>query len=130
MLTEIIDRLIALLGPIAAASRERRKESDAALSASSIALNATRLYWRDLDRGEQRNPETERQLVLYWSAAAIAIRHFDPDLAIRFEDKAEYWVSPESYSEQEVMDLGLHLDDLSRAYRDQLRLRQLGRLRG
>lgn len=48
MLEYVIDKLIALLGPIATLSKEKRELKDSALRGISIALQETKLYYRDL----------------------------------------------------------------------------------
>jgi hypothetical protein len=57
----LVERLISLIGPIAALSKDRREQVDAALKAVSAALTETYLYYRVLDAGK-RQPDTEAQL--------------------------------------------------------------------
>ncbi len=77
MITEVIDGLVKLLGPVATLSKDRRELKDSALRAISTALDETYLYYRDLGNGSPRNMEREAQLSKYWSAAAIPMRHFN-----------------------------------------------------
>ena len=51
------------------------------------------------------------------SAAAIPLRHFDLDLANICDRKSEYWIVPESYSDEDVSKLGIRLGDVRGAYR-------------
>lgn len=62
MLEYVIDKLIGLLGPIATLSREKRELKDSALRGISIALQETKLYYRDLSRGKKRDMDVEAQL--------------------------------------------------------------------
>jgi hypothetical protein len=117
MIKEILDGLAKILGPIATLSKEKRELKDSALRAISIALDETYLYYRDLKRNPQKNLEREALLVKYWSAAAIPMRHFDPELANICDHKAEYWVDPESYDHTEIEELEIGLDNVRRAYR-------------
>ena len=116
MLDYIIDKLISLMGPIATLSRERRELKDNALRAISTALRETKLYYRDLEMGKARNMDVEAQLVRYWGAAAIPLRHIDEELAMTCDQKSEYWLNPESYSQEQIKELGIKLKDVSNAY--------------
>lgn len=120
MISQVIESLIKLLGPVATLSRERRELKDSALRSISTALNETYLYYRDLEKGSQRNLDREAQLTKYWSAAAIPLRHFDDELANICDYKSEYWVNPENYSDEEVSKLGIELGEVRQAYRKML----------
>ena len=117
MLDHIVEKFIALIGPIQNLSREKRELKDNALRAISHALNETYLYYRDLDKGKDRDTDIEKQLSNYWAAAAIPLRHLDQDLAMTCEYKAEYWFNPENWSRQQIHDHGIALDDLRSRYR-------------
>lgn len=117
MLEFIIDKLIGLLGPIATLSKEKRELKDSALRGISIALNETKLYYRDRGRGRDRDMDKEAQLANYWAAAAIPLRHIDEELAMICQYKAEFWTDPDHWSSDEVERIGIKLDDVSDAYR-------------
>jgi hypothetical protein len=121
MLQEVLDGLSNILGPIATMSKDRRELKDSALRAISTALDETYLYYRDLDLGKNRNQEREAQLVRYWSAAAIPMRHFDNNLSIICDNKAEFWTNPTNYNKAKIKQLGIALDDVRQAYRKMLR---------
>ena len=118
MLEFVIEKLIALLGPIATLSKEKRELKDNALRSVSTALRETQLYYRDLGMGKERSMDIEAQLAKYWSAAAIPLRHIDEELAMACEHKAEYWVNPEQWSDEEIVRLGIKLEDVAQAYRN------------
>jgi len=120
MITQILDGLSKILGPIATLSKERQELKDSALRAISTALNETYLYYRDMEHGSQRNLEREAQLVKYWSAAAIPMRHFDEDLSYICDQKSEYWVNPNNYSSDDIENLGIGLNNVRQAYRQML----------
>jgi hypothetical protein len=82
MLEMVATRLTALLGPLRAMSKVNREMRDNALRAISHALNETYIYYRGLDRGQDRHLEIEDQLSCYSAAAAIPIRHLDHELAM------------------------------------------------
>ncbi|WNC71442.1 hypothetical protein RGQ13_15115 [Thalassotalea psychrophila] len=117
MLEFLVTKLIALMGPIATLSKEKRELKDSALRAISTALQETKIYYRSLDSGSERNQETEAQLVKYWGAAAIPIRHIDEELAMACEHKSEYWLNPDNWSNEEVKEFGIKLQDVTVAYR-------------
>ncbi|MBX9296644.1 hypothetical protein K5M33_22900 [Chromobacterium vaccinii] len=118
MLEFVIEKLIALLGPIATLSKEKRELKDNALRSVSTALRETQLYYRDLGKGKDRSMDIEALLAKYWSAAAIPLRHIDEELAMACEHKAEYWVNPEQWSGEEIARLGIKLEDVEQAYRN------------
>ena len=117
MIQWVVEKLIALIGPISALRKENRELADNALRAISHALNETYLYYRDIERGKERNPEVEAQLSRYWSAAAIPIRHIDRGLAQTCERKSEYWLNPDTWDEAKVTETGIGLDDVRKKYR-------------
>jgi len=117
MLEYVIDKLIALLGPIATLSKEKRELKDSALRGISIALQETKLYYRDLGRGKPRDMDREAQLAKYWAAAAIPLRHIDEELAMICEYKGEFWTDPDHWPDDEIERVGIKLDDVSSAYR-------------
>jgi hypothetical protein len=117
MIEWVVERLISLLGPIAAMSKEKRELKDNALRAISTALHETKLYYRGLSIDGNRNLETEAQLSKYWAAAAIPLRHIDQELALACDDKFDYWINPEQWSPTDIKRLGIRLDDVSAAYK-------------
>lgn len=121
MLNEIINGLSNILGPIATASKEHSIKKDGALRAICTALDETYLYYRDVENGQLPNRDREAMLVRYWSAAAISLRHFDERLARRCDEKAEYWVNPENYNEDDIQKLEIGLDSVRQAYRKMLK---------
>ena len=114
---ELIELLTSSLGSIATASKENEKKKDRALRAVSYALDETYLYYRDMKNGHLKDRDREAQLVKLWSAAAIPLRHFDLYLANICDRKSEYWIAPESYTNEDIEKLGIKLSDVRRAYR-------------
>lgn len=120
MISQVIEGVVKLLGPVATLSKDRRELKDSALRGISTALDETYLYYRDLGQGSQRNMDREAQLAKYWSAAAIPMRHFDDQLASLCDYKSEYWVRPDNYSDEQIMNLGIELGEVRQAYRKML----------
>lgn len=120
MITEILDGLLKMLGPITTLSKDRRELKDSALRAVSNALSETQLYYRDLGNGSKINKEREALISKAWAAAAIPMRHIDPRLSDICAYKAEYWINPDRYSEAKIIELGIELDKVNEAYREML----------
>jgi hypothetical protein len=124
-LLEIINSLFSAMPTLLSFSKERRELRDNALRAIIVALDATYLYYRDLSHGRSRDLDREAQLVHYWSAAAIPMRHVDPYLAERCDQKAEYWLNPEHYTREDIKELDIGLESVRNAYRTLLQPRSL-----
>ena len=116
MMDDIIKRLGSLLGGITAFRRERREMADNALRAVSHAINETYLYYSRYERSGP-DKEVEEQLSRYWSAAAIPLRHVDPELAMICENKSEYWTNPAHFTDADIKKFGINLDHVRRRYR-------------
>jgi hypothetical protein len=117
LLQWVIERLIDLADRIRDVRIENRDLADNALRAISTALTETYIYYRGLDRGNQRSADIEEQLARYWAAAAIPLRHIDARLAERCDRKAEYWLNPDGWSRAQVTKAGIALDDVRKKYR-------------
>lgn len=121
MLKEMFDVLDKLADKIRAFRKDRRELADAALRAVSLALEETSLYYQRMERGASRDQDTEAQLVKYWSAAAIPIRHIDANLAQACDCKAEYWVNPDTWPKRKIRAKGIDLATVRERYRELLR---------
>lgn len=121
MIKWVIEQLVAIIEPINSMRKDQRELADNALRAISHALEETFLYYRAIENGRERNRDIEAQLSKYWSAAAIPIRHIDYQLAVTCDLKSEYWLNPDSWSEAEIVDNGIRLDDVRERYRSLLR---------
>lgn len=127
MLGDIISALFGLVPTLLELPKEQRELRDGALRAILVALDETYLYYRDTGRGRHRDLDREAQLVRYWSAAAIPMRHVDHGLARRCDQKAEYWLNPENYNPEKIKELDIGLESVRNAYRTLLEPRSLVR---
>jgi hypothetical protein len=92
--------------------REARNERhEKALLARYAAVNETRLYLKRATTGEM-DRKTEEELSRMWTRAAVAVRRIDAKLADRCLKKSDYWVSPENWADQEVISLGIGIDEI------------------
>lgn len=117
MIEVILNKLMELLGSLNELGKDRRDLKDRALRAVSTALTETKIYYAGLERGKERDREVETQIAKYWSAAAIPLRYFDPDLALTCEAKGEYWINPENWNGDEMMRINMQLENVSDAYK-------------
>ena len=113
----IIDKLKKVLGLIGTLSKEKREMKDNALRAISYALHETQIYYAGLSEGKNRNRDVEIQLSRYWSAAAIPLRYIDEDLAMRCEEKGNYWICPDNWSGDDMAKVRIQLDGLADEYK-------------
>ena len=94
--------------------KERKQErDDAAVLSVLTAVNATKGYLARRKRGEGTDREVEANLVELWTAASVHIRRSDPDLAMRLQDKADYWTNPENWTANEVVQNGIQIDAIA-----------------
>ncbi len=75
----------------------------------------TELYYASYGR-KGRDQEREEQLARYWAAAAIPLRHIDPDMAMTCEHKANFWVNPDNFTAAEVKWFGIGLKKVRGQY--------------
>lgn len=97
-------------------TREERKaeRDDAAIKSLLSALSTTKIYIAQRDRGEPIDREKESKLVELWTAAAVQVRRSDEDLAMRLQEKADYWTNPENWTPDEVSNNRIHIDQITR----------------
>lgn len=120
----------AALGPFVALVNffqgllERRDDRvRAALAPLGKALAETRLYLRDRERGSKRDSKREDELVRLWTSAAAALYAIDSALADICENKSRYWLQ-QNWSEQEIAERGIAIDDLYDTYGTLLKARE------
>ncbi len=82
---------------------DKEKEfQDSALTAIYTAAFETKIYLEEQERTRKRNRDTEEELVRLWAKAAVPVRRFDADLADRCLLKADSWVNPQDWTEEEI----------------------------
>lgn len=112
----VIERLISLIPSIGNLSKDKREIKDNALRSIKHALDETCLYvTRYVDVGK-RDVEIEAQLVRYWSAAAIPIRHIDSELSQICEYKSEYWLNPSNWDPSKTKGISIELQAVREKY--------------
>lgn len=121
MIEWVVERLIDLIPNFGAVAKDRRELADSALRAVSVALNETYIYQTNYQRIGRRDIDTEQQLVRYWSAAAIPLRHIDQEMASICEYKSEYWLNPENWRPENAQGLNIDLKLVRDKYRNKLK---------
>lgn len=129
MIEWVVERVVSLIPALERSSTTKRELKDNALRAISHALNETYLYYRNMEKGKERDLEIESQLSKYWAAAAIPLRHIDQELASACEYKSEYWINPEGWNHEKIKQLGIGLDHVRKQYRSLLVPNTFGKLR-
>jgi hypothetical protein len=115
----MLERLVAVIPLLEKSFSTRRELRDSALRSLSHAIRETKIYYNrnlDLDRGA-RDRDIEAQLVRYWAAAAIPLRHVDPQLAEICEHKSDYWLDPQDWTKDDVARFRIGLNGVDESYR-------------
>jgi hypothetical protein len=93
---------------------ERKQErDDAAVQGVLTAINTTKRYLARRERGEPIDRKVEAELVELWTAASVHVRRTDVGLAMRLQDKADYWTNPENWTAEEIVNNGIQIDKIA-----------------
>ncbi|MBQ4879647.1 hypothetical protein J8M21_20730 [Pseudoalteromonas luteoviolacea] len=119
MILNVMQELLSLVPIIARLQEEADKQEmvDCALHDINNALTETRLYLKIIEHGAKRNLEREEVLVRAWSLAAIPMRHLSKDLSSICDHKAKYWLNPNLWTNSELHDYIVKLDQVADEYR-------------
>jgi len=82
--------------------RRRGERVDAAVTTVGKALVETELYLRDRVGGLDRVQVREDEIVRLWRTATEALRHIDEDFARAAAMKAQYWLNPDAWSDNDA----------------------------
>lgn len=109
------EALVELIDMFRGEQRYNKKLADAALTAISTAVVATRSYEARVKRTEggsrksnSRNRDEEMRIGGLWQAAAIATRNVSPEFAGRLNEKALYWFTNFPWGAEEVLAKGIN----------------------
>ena len=115
------DRLAAWLKNLLDADVETRTRWKGAVQLLQEAVLSTKAYVAQLDRGKPANREVERSLSDAWQRTAGAFYGLDGSLAERLQLKGEYWIQPEIWTDQQVLDANISLQHVAEYTRQLLR---------
>lgn len=109
---EAIAAITNLLGTLGGFHRHRSDREDAALELLFQAINETKIYLARLQQGRARSRKREEALSRQWSAAAVAVRRIDPQLANRCLMKSDHWLWPDRWSKRQVKQARIGIDEI------------------
>jgi hypothetical protein len=89
--------------------RKNQERADAAVKAILLAVNETKAYIADWNRGH-RVRDRERLLVQFRTDAAVSLRRYDKEFAQLLQMKAEYWADPENWNDADVARAGIGIE--------------------
>ena len=116
-----LDRVASWLSALLDAHKDARRKWRHAVRALQKAVLATQAYAAELERGEARNPRTERHLSSLWGTAAIGFYGLDGALAERLQLKSEFWTRPEVWTGEQIDGAGISLQRVAEYTRQLLR---------
>ena len=97
---------VKALGWLLNSDADKKAPLKAATEKLQVAVLRTLLYIN----AKQQSKETEAELVDRWREASTAFYGLDNELAERLQLKAEYWTSPDSWTDDEVREAGISLN--------------------
>lgn len=108
----IFDKFLKIVGLVREGKLKRDDKIDQALHALYKALNETKEYVTNLNQGNERDLRREHDIAHLWHGASVPLRKIDPDLAHRCFIKGSYWHEPESWSEAQLEESRIALDQV------------------
>jgi hypothetical protein len=121
LIIALADRLTGWLRSLVAADIETRTRWKGAVRVLQDAVLNTQAYVAQLDRGTPVNRQVERSLAEAWQRAAVEFYGLDGELAERLQLKGEYWIQPESWTDQQVLEANISLQHVAEYTRQLLR---------
>ena len=115
------DRLAGWLRSLLVADKDTRNRWKGAVRVLQEAVLNTQAYVAQLDRGTPVNRQVERSLAEAWQRAAGEFYGLDGVLAERLQLKGEYWIQPESWTDQQVLEANISLQHVAEYTRQLLR---------
>lgn len=108
----IFDKFLNIVGLVRDGKLKRDEKIDQALHSLYKALNETKAYVTTLNEGNERDRRREHDIAYLWHEASVPVRKIDPDLAHRCFQKGSYWHEPESWSEAQLEESRIALDQV------------------
>ncbi|KGD75239.1 hypothetical protein HA49_08335 [Tatumella morbirosei] len=104
-----MDVLKFVIGRLLEWRNANHKLKIAAIEALTPAVSQTVLYTHELRKGAPKDTEKENQLYTLWFAASSKVSSLDKDLAQNCLEKAKYWLFPEEYSQEKILELDIQI---------------------
>lgn len=109
-----IREAIPEIGRVIAAALAQQKQpsppEQAAIRAVWAAVDNSRMYLRRINSGLADGSQPNPELIQLWSEASLQIVAFDPGLALRLRDKADYWSDPQRWDEPRIAQARIDID--------------------
>jgi hypothetical protein len=116
--------LIPGVGAFLKLAQDRQIASDTryqtALDRLHEALGKTRSYVARLEEQQPEDRSQEAELALLWYNASVPCSFFDSDFAERCHMKGSYWHKPSIWSQQDIKNSKIGLDDVGERIRQML----------
>jgi hypothetical protein len=94
-------------------SARQSAEFRAALKSIYVAAFETKAYLAAIEeRNEPQNYDTEKRLSNLWAEAAIDLRDIDQDLAARCLLKGDYWANPNRWTQQQIDESKINVNNV------------------
>lgn len=95
-------------------SGRKSDQASAAISAVQKAIHESEKYFICLAQGEQRSREKEHFVSDFWVAAAEPVRRVDEEFSGWCDSKAYYWLTRDSYTENDIRQLNIGLEVMNK----------------
>lgn len=109
----VVGFLGRFLGVVSASEARKSDQVSAAILAVQIALHESEKYFLCIERGEARSREKEHEVSDLWIKASEPVRRVDTEFASWCRYKATYWLSRDSYAEDDIKQLNIGLENMS-----------------
>lgn len=106
--------ILACLQELNNNDRFMKEERQSARIALSEAFHATTGYYANLENGGTRDPKEQHRIAHLWEQAAIRIEPFNPSIAGRLGLKERYWREGATWSDAQIADARIQLDEVRR----------------
>jgi len=115
-----VEKITSLKNSFIQSRRDRNDEYDLALTSLLAAICETKLYVAVSERSGKADLEREALIAHLWHKAAVAMRRFNADLAQRLYLKGSYWTEPSSWTDTDVKNNKISLDEMHEVCRQLL----------
>lgn len=117
LVLSIFDKCLCIFGLVRDGKLKREKQIDDAIQALFKALCETKAYVSRLNDGQERDRGHESHIAYLWHEASVPLRHVDPELAHRCFFKGSFWHEPESWTEVQLRESRIALDQVCESAR-------------
>lgn len=107
----MLDKTLSTIIQIFEENKNRkRKQMRLFLKAALEALTETRIYIGH----NVRDRTKEERLARLWSKVALTAQPLNPDLAGRYQIKANYWANPDRWTDEEIEEAKIEIERIEK----------------